>query len=183
MCVVIDRGRPAQGQGNGVSLTRGAREITKICETFCGLTHWMGGDGEGKNWTRAGRTRQQMKLTHGNGIIAVILRISLQMGNTWRRWTLLILMGSKEDTLQSTLNKGKPMWECFQTVFYGVVSRDTMWYDLVDFWWAREGKCSMVLSILESLKAWRRLQWGLFFIGSLLWPKKDKSIHRRARPS
>ena len=40
-----------------------------------------------------------------------------------------------------------------------------------------------VLSFLESLKAWRRLQWGIFFIGSLLYPKKDKSIHRRARPS
>ena len=24
---------------------------------------------------------------------------------------------------------------------------------------------------------------GLFFVGSLLFPKKDKSIHRRARPS
>ena len=29
-----------------------------------------------------GQTRQQMKLTHGNGIIAVILGMSLQMGNT-----------------------------------------------------------------------------------------------------
>ena len=67
-----------------------------------------------------------MKLTHGNGIIAIILGMSLQMGNTWRRWTLLILMGSKEDTLQSTLNKGNPMWECCQTVFCGVVSRDTI---------------------------------------------------------
>ena len=57
-----------------------------------------------------------------------------------------------------------------------------LWYDLMDFWQAREGKCSMVLSILDSLKAWRRLQWGLFFIGSLLCPKKDKSIHRRAHP-
>ena len=56
-------------------------------------------------------------------------------------------------------------------------------YNLVDFWRARESKCLMVLSLLESLKARRRLQWGLFFIGSLLCPKKDKSIHRRARPS
>ena len=32
----------------------------------------------------------------------------------------------------------------------------------------------MVLSILESLKARRRLQWGIFFIGILLCPKKDK---------
>ena len=55
-----------------------------------------------------------------------------------------------------------------------------LWYDLVEFWWAREGKCSMVLSILESLKARRRLQWGIFFVGSILCPKKDKSIHRRA---
>ena len=37
-----------------------------------------------------------------------------------------VLMGSKEDTLQSTLNKGDPMWECCQTVFCGVVSRDTI---------------------------------------------------------
>ena len=28
-----------------------------------------------------------------------------------------------------------------------------LWYDLVDFWRARESKCLMVLSILESLKA------------------------------
>ena len=67
-----------------------------------------------------------MKLTHGKGIIAVILGLSLQMGNTWGRWTLLILMGSKEDTLQSNLNKGDPKWECFQIVFCGVVSRDTV---------------------------------------------------------
>ena len=74
----------------------------------------------------AGRTRKQMKLTQGNGIIAVILGMSLQMGNTWRRWTILILMGSTKDTLQSTLNKGDPMWGCCQTIFYGVVSRDTI---------------------------------------------------------
>ena len=61
----------------------------------------------------------------------------------------MILMGSKEDTLQSNLNKGNPMWGCYETIFYGVVSRDTV----VDFWRAREGKCSLVLSILESLKA------------------------------
>ena len=53
-----------------------------------------------------------MKLTQGKGIIAIISGISLQMGNTWRRWTLLILMGSKEDTLQITLNKGDLMWGC-----------------------------------------------------------------------
>ena len=41
----------------------------------------------------------------------------------------------------------------------------------------------MVLSILESLKARRRLQWGLFLIDSLLCPKKVKSVRRRARPS
>ena len=35
-------------------------------------------------------------------------------------------MGSKEDTLQSTLNKADPTWECCQTVFCGVVSRDTI---------------------------------------------------------
>ena len=40
--------------------------------------------------------------------------------------TLLILMGSKEDTLQSTLNKGDPKWECYKTVFCGVMSRDTI---------------------------------------------------------
>ena len=45
-----------------------------------------------------GWTRQQMKLTHENGIIALILGMSLQMGNIWRRWTLLKLMESKEDT-------------------------------------------------------------------------------------
>ena len=74
-----------------------------------------------------GKTRQQMKLTQGNGIIAVIQRMSLQMGNNWRRWTLLILMGSKEDIVQSTLNKGDPMWGCCQTVYYGEgVSRDTV---------------------------------------------------------
>ena len=67
-----------------------------------------------------------MKLTHGNGIIVVILGMSLQMGNTWRRWTLLILMGSKEDTLQSNLNKGDPKGECYQTICCGVVSRDTV---------------------------------------------------------
>ena len=67
-----------------------------------------------------------MKLTHANGIIVVIPGMSLQMGNTWRRWTLLILMGSKEDTLQSTLKKGDPKGECFQIVFCGVVSRDTV---------------------------------------------------------
>ena len=58
--------------------------------------------------------------------IAVIPRMSLQMGNTWRQRALLILMGSKEDTLQSTLNKGDPKWECCQTVICGVVSRDTI---------------------------------------------------------
>ena len=41
----------------------------------------------------------------------------------------------------------------------------------------------MVLSILESLKVGRRLQWGICFVCSLVCPKKDKSIHRRARPS
>ena len=65
-----------------------------------------------------------MKLTHGKGIITIILGMSLQMGNTRGRYTLLILMGSKEETLQSTLNKGDPKWECFQTVICGVVSRD-----------------------------------------------------------
>ena len=95
----------------------------------------------------------------------------------------MILMGSKEDTLQTTLNKGDPMWEFYQTILCGVVSRDTVVYNLVDFWQARECKCSLVLSILESLKARRRLQWGLFFIGSLLCLKKDKSVHRRACPS
>ena len=39
---------------------------------------------------------------------------------------ILILMGSKEDALQSTMNTGNPMWECFQIVYYGVVSRDTV---------------------------------------------------------
>ena len=73
-----------------------------------------------------GRTRKQMKLAHGSGIIVVIPGMSLQMGNTWGRWSLLILMGSKEDTLQSTLNKENPMRECCQTIFCGVVSRDTV---------------------------------------------------------
>ena len=67
--------------------------------------------------------------------------------------------------------------------FVGWCLGTPLWYDLVDFWQAREGKCSMVLSILESLKARRRIQWGIFFIGSILCPKKDKSIHRRAFPS
>ena len=71
-------------------------------------------------------TRQQMKLTHGNGIIPEIPGISLQIANTWRRWTLLILMGSKEDTLQSTLNKGDPNGECYQTILCRVLSRDTV---------------------------------------------------------
>ena len=35
-------------------------------------------------------------------------------------------MGSKEDTLQSTLNKGDPKQGCYQTIFYGVVSMDTV---------------------------------------------------------
>ena len=94
-----------------------------------------------------------MKLNQGNGIIAVIPGMSLQMGNTLRRWTLLILMGSKEYTLQSTLNKVDPMWGCCQTGLYGVVFRDTVVARSHGFWRAREGKCSMVLSILESLKA------------------------------
>ena len=34
--------------------------------------------------------------------------------------------GSKEDALYSTLNKGNPKWECCRTIFYGVVSRDTV---------------------------------------------------------
>ena len=38
----------------------------------------------------------------------------------------MILMGSKEDTLQSTLNKGDPKWKCCQIVFYVVASRDTV---------------------------------------------------------
>ena len=37
-----------------------------------------------------------------------------------------MLIGSKEDILQSTLNKGDPKGECCQTIFYGVVSRDTV---------------------------------------------------------
>ena len=74
----------------------------------------------------AGQTRKQMKLTQGNGIIAIIPGMSLQVGNTWRRWTFFILMGSKEDTLQSTVNKGDPKGECYQTVLCGVVSRDTI---------------------------------------------------------
>ena len=131
----------------------------------------------------AGKTRKQMKLTQGNGIIAVIPGMSLQMENTWRRWTLLILMGSKEDTLQSTLNKGDPMWDAAKLFSMGWCLGTPLWYDLVDFWRAREGKCLLVLSILESLKEGRRLQWGLFFVGSLLCPKKDKSIHRRAHSS
>ena len=131
----------------------------------------------------AGWTRHQMKLTHGNGIIAVIPGMSLQMGDTWGRWTLLILMGSKEDTLQSMLNKGDLKWECFQTIFMGWCLETPLWYNLMDFWQSREGKCSMVLSILESLKAWRRIQWGLFFIGSLLCSKKDKIMHKRSLPS
>ena len=35
-------------------------------------------------------------------------------------------MESKEDTLQSTLKKGDPKGECCQTIFCGVVSRDTV---------------------------------------------------------
>ena len=57
---------------------------------------------------------------------SIIPGMSLQMGNTWGRWTLLAFMGSKEDTLQSTLNKGDPKWECCQTIICGVVSRDTV---------------------------------------------------------
>ena len=49
-----------------------------------------------------------MKLTHGNGIIVVIPGMTLHMGNTWGKWILLILIGSKEDTLQTTMNKGDP---------------------------------------------------------------------------
>ena len=56
------------------------------------------------------------------------------------------LMGSKEDSLQSTLNKGDPKWGWCQTIFCEVVSRDTVVV-------AQEGKCLMVISILESLKA------------------------------
>ena len=79
-----------------------------------------GGEGEGNNWIGVGECGglkiplfrvwwqggpgNKWNLAHGNGIIAVILGMSLHMGNTWRRWTLLILMGSKEHTLQSTLN-------------------------------------------------------------------------------
>ena len=65
----------------------------------------------------------------------------------------MILMGSKEDTLQSTLNKGDPMWDAAKLFFVGWCLGTPLWYDLVDFWRAREGKCSMVLSILEILKA------------------------------
>ena len=66
------------------------------------------------------------------------------------------------------------MWECCQTIFVGWCLGTPLWYDLMDFWRAREDKCSMVLSILESLKARRRLQWGLFFVGSVLCPKRIK---------
>ena len=40
--------------------------------------------------------------------------------------TFLILMGSKEDTLQSILNKVDPTGECCQTVCCGEVSRDAV---------------------------------------------------------
>ena len=67
-----------------------------------------------------------MKLTHGKEIIGIILRMSLEMKNTCGRKIILVLMGSKEDTLESTLKKGDPNWECCQTVICGVVSRDTV---------------------------------------------------------
>ena len=115
MCVGIDRGRPAPNQGNDVSLTRSTRDNRKVLSNLqIDSLNWGGGEGREKlnrgrgEWETqtsfvqsmmVGQTRQQMKLTQGNGIIAVIPGMSLQMGNTWRRWTLLILMGSKEDTL------------------------------------------------------------------------------------
>ena len=37
-------------------------------------------------------------------------------------------------------------------LFVGWCLKTLLWHDLVDFWRARESKCSMVLSILESLK-------------------------------
>ena len=70
----------------------------------------------------------------------------------WRE-KITDITGSKEDTLQSTLNKGDPMWGCYQTVFYGVVSRDTVVVRSRGFSASpEESECSMVLSILESLK-------------------------------
>ena len=41
----------------------------------------------------------------------------------------------------------------------------------------------MVFSFLESLKIGRRLQCGLFFVCSLLSPKTDISIQKRALPT
>ena len=41
-------------------------------------------------------------------------------------WTLLILMGSKEETLQSTMNEADPKGGCCQTILCGVVSQDTI---------------------------------------------------------
>ena len=76
----------------------------------------------------------------------------------------MILMGSKEDKLQSTLNKGDPKWECFQTVFYGVVSRDTIVVRSHGFLASpRKSQCSMVLSILESIENRKKNPMGDLF--------------------
>ena len=74
-----------------------------------------------------GQTRQQMKLdtwewdhSCNTGNVTVDGKYLEEVD------TFLILMGSKEDTLQSVLNKGDPTRECCQIVCCGEVSRDTV---------------------------------------------------------
>ena len=192
MCVVINRGRPSPGQGNGVSLTRSEREITERCETIWGLTHWMGGGWEELNGGRG-------SVVDSNLLCSEYDSRAVQAANETNSWErdhscntgnvtpdgkylgeveFLYWWDPRKTHCRVLWTKVTQNGNAAKLLSMGWCLKTLLWYDLVDFWWARESKCSMVLSILESLKAWRRLQWGLFFIGSLLCPKKDKSIHR-----
>ena len=76
----------------------------------------------------------------------------------------MILMGSKEYTLQSNMNKGDLKGECCQTIFRGVVSRDTIVVRSRGFLASpRKSQCSMVLSILESIESMKKTPMGDLF--------------------
>ena len=124
-----------------------------------------------------------MKLTHGNGIIALIPGMSLQMGNTWGSGHFWYWWDPRKTHCRVLWTKATQSGNSTKMFYVGCCLETLLRYDLIYFWRAQESKCSMVLSILESLEAWRRLQWGLFFLSSLLCLTKDKNIHRRAFPS
>ena len=83
---------------------------------------------------RVGQTRKQMKLTHGKGIIAVILGMQLQMGNNWGGVVNTFdTHGIQGRLIAEYYEQRKPKGGCYQTVTHGWQLKKPLWHDLMDF--------------------------------------------------